>query len=164
VRSPHPTAPPRPAPGQALGGHAYWVGRHRQIDNAEALKMARPSFLVGKSPPLVRGQRPCPTYLARLGQPKALGAFKKAPEFWLRRPPHAGRAAVADGTWCGRCHLVTASRRYGRLKPIRTAGCATNTLRPHVKVSHQEMVELNIKGNAFHPEWNYIISPNQQPP
>ena len=33
-----------------------------------------------------------------------------------------------------------------------------------VKVSDQEMAELNIKGNAFHPEWNYIISPNQQPP
>jgi len=37
-------------------GHAYRVGRHWQIGNAEALKMARPSFLVGKSPPLVRGQ------------------------------------------------------------------------------------------------------------
>jgi hypothetical protein len=33
-----------------------------------------------------------------------------------------------------------------------------------VKVSDQEMAELNLKGNAFHPEWNYIISPNQQPP
>jgi hypothetical protein len=33
-----------------------------------------------------------------------------------------------------------------------------------VKVSDQEMAELNIKGNAFHPEWNYTISPNQQPP
>jgi hypothetical protein len=33
-----------------------------------------------------------------------------------------------------------------------------------VKVSDQEMAELNIKGNAFHPEWNYTISPTQQPP
>jgi hypothetical protein len=33
-----------------------------------------------------------------------------------------------------------------------------------VKVSDQEMAELNIKGNEFHPEWNYTISPNQQPP
>jgi DDE family transposase len=33
-----------------------------------------------------------------------------------------------------------------------------------VKVSDQELAELNIKGNAFHPEWNYTISPNQQPP
>ena len=33
-----------------------------------------------------------------------------------------------------------------------------------VKVSDQEMAELNINGNAFHPEWNYTISPNQQPP
>ena len=32
-----------------------------------------------------------------------------------------------------------------------------------VKVSDQEMVELNIKDNAFHPERNYTISPNQQP-
>jgi len=33
-----------------------------------------------------------------------------------------------------------------------------------VKVSDQEMAELNVKGNEFHPEWNYTISPNQQPP
>lgn len=33
-----------------------------------------------------------------------------------------------------------------------------------VKVSDQEMAELNIKGDEFHPEWNYTISPNQQPP
>jgi len=33
-----------------------------------------------------------------------------------------------------------------------------------VKVSDQEMAQLNIKGNEFHPEWNYTISPNQQPP
>jgi hypothetical protein len=33
-----------------------------------------------------------------------------------------------------------------------------------VKVSDQEMAELNIKDNAFHPERNYTISPNQQPP
>lgn len=33
-----------------------------------------------------------------------------------------------------------------------------------VQVSDQEMAELNIKGDEFHPEWNYTISPNQQPP
>ena len=43
-------------PERPLGGHAYRVGRHWQIGNAEALKVARPSFLVGKSPPLVRRQ------------------------------------------------------------------------------------------------------------
>jgi hypothetical protein len=32
-----------------------------------------------------------------------------------------------------------------------------------VKVSDREMAELNIKGDEFHPEWNYTISPNQQP-
>jgi hypothetical protein len=29
-----------------------------------------------------------------------------------------------------------------------------------IKVSDDEMAELNIKGNAFHPEWNYTISPS----
>jgi hypothetical protein len=30
-----------------------------------------------------------------------------------------------------------------------------------VKVSDDEMASLNIKGDAFHPEWNYAISPRQ---
>jgi Rhodopirellula transposase DDE domain len=33
-----------------------------------------------------------------------------------------------------------------------------------IQVSDQEMAELNIKGDKFHPEWNYTISPKQQPP
>ena len=28
-----------------------------------------------------------------------------------------------------------------------------------IKVSDAEMKTLNIKGDAFHPEWNYSISP-----
>ena len=28
-----------------------------------------------------------------------------------------------------------------------------------IKVSDAEMANLNIKGDAFHPEWNYTISP-----
>jgi hypothetical protein len=28
-----------------------------------------------------------------------------------------------------------------------------------VKVSDEEMASLNITRNAFHPEWNYSISP-----
>ena len=28
-----------------------------------------------------------------------------------------------------------------------------------IKVSDAEMMALNIKGDAFHPEWNYTISP-----
>jgi len=28
-----------------------------------------------------------------------------------------------------------------------------------IKVSDAEMATLNIKGDAFHPEWNYTISP-----
>jgi Rhodopirellula transposase DDE domain len=33
-----------------------------------------------------------------------------------------------------------------------------------IQVSDKEMAELNIKGDQFHPEWNYTISPKQQPP
>jgi hypothetical protein len=33
-----------------------------------------------------------------------------------------------------------------------------------IQVSDKEMAELNIKGDKFHPEWNYTISPKQQPP
>jgi Rhodopirellula transposase DDE domain len=28
-----------------------------------------------------------------------------------------------------------------------------------IKVSHAEMMTLNIEGDTFHPEWNYTISP-----
>ena len=31
------------------------------------------------------------------------------------------------------------------------------------KVTDAEMATLNIKGDAFHPEWNYTISPRQPP-
>jgi len=33
-----------------------------------------------------------------------------------------------------------------------------------IKVSDAEMARLNIRGNKFHPEWNYTIRPRQQPP
>jgi hypothetical protein len=32
-----------------------------------------------------------------------------------------------------------------------------------LKVDDAEMVTLNIKGVAFHPEWNYTIAPRQPP-
>ena len=32
-----------------------------------------------------------------------------------------------------------------------------------IKVSEEEMASLNIKGDAFHPEWNYTISPRVPP-
>jgi transposase len=32
-----------------------------------------------------------------------------------------------------------------------------------IKVSDEEMATLNIKGDAFHPEWNYTISPRVPP-
>jgi len=31
-----------------------------------------------------------------------------------------------------------------------------------IKVSGEEMASLNLKGDDFHPEWNYTISPRQQ--
>jgi len=30
-----------------------------------------------------------------------------------------------------------------------------------IKVANAEMATLNIKGDAFHPEWNYTISPRR---
>jgi hypothetical protein len=33
-----------------------------------------------------------------------------------------------------------------------------------VKVTDQEVQAINIAHEEFHGEWNYIISPNQQPP
>src|SRR5215216_4940710 len=35
----------------------------------------------------------------------------------------------------------------------------TNAYAKGIKVSDAEMATLNIKGDAFHPEWNYTISP-----
>ena len=32
-----------------------------------------------------------------------------------------------------------------------------------IKVSDEDMASLNIKGDAFHPEWNYSISPRAPP-
>jgi hypothetical protein len=31
-----------------------------------------------------------------------------------------------------------------------------------IKVSDEAMATLNIKGDTFHPEWNYTISPRDQ--
>ncbi len=38
----------------------------------------------------------------------------------------------------------------------------TRTYPKGIKVSDAEMSALNIKGDTFHPEWNYTISPNPQ--
>ncbi|MGH6933549.1 MAG: ISAzo13 family transposase [Dongiaceae bacterium] len=40
----------------------------------------------------------------------------------------------------------------------------TNTYAKGIKVSDAEMAALNIKGDAFHPEWNYTISPRSPEP
>jgi Rhodopirellula transposase DDE domain len=39
----------------------------------------------------------------------------------------------------------------------------TRTYPKGIKVSDQEMASLNIKGEAFHPEWNYTIAPRLPP-
>lgn len=28
-----------------------------------------------------------------------------------------------------------------------------------IKVSDEELAKVNLKGNDFHPEWNYVVSP-----
>jgi hypothetical protein len=38
----------------------------------------------------------------------------------------------------------------------------TNTYPKGITVSDQEMATLNLKGDAFHPDWNYTISPREQ--
>ena len=40
----------------------------------------------------------------------------------------------------------------------------TKTYPKGIKVSNAEMATLNIKGDAFHPEWNYTISPRSPKP
>jgi DDE family transposase len=40
----------------------------------------------------------------------------------------------------------------------------TRTYKKGIKVSKAEMAQLNITGDAFHPQWNYTITPRQQPP
>ncbi len=40
----------------------------------------------------------------------------------------------------------------------------TNTYAKGIKVSAAEMAALNIKGDAFHPEWNYTIAPRSPKP
>lgn len=39
----------------------------------------------------------------------------------------------------------------------------TRTYPKGIKVSDEEMAGLNIKGDAFHPEWNYTVSPRVPP-
>jgi transposase len=40
----------------------------------------------------------------------------------------------------------------------------TNLYPKGVKVTDQEMQQISISADEFHGEWNYVISPNQQPP
>ncbi len=40
----------------------------------------------------------------------------------------------------------------------------TRTYQKGIKVSDQEMRDLNIQGDKFHPEWNYTIKPRSTSP
>jgi hypothetical protein len=40
----------------------------------------------------------------------------------------------------------------------------TNTYAKGIKVSDAQMAAHNIKGDAFHPEWNYTITPRSHEP
>jgi hypothetical protein len=39
----------------------------------------------------------------------------------------------------------------------------TRTYQKGIEVTDDEMATLNIKGDSFHPEWNYAISPRIPP-
>ena len=38
----------------------------------------------------------------------------------------------------------------------------TNTYPKGIKVSEEQMAALNFKGDEFHPDWNYSISPRDR--
>ena len=59
--------------------------------------------------------------------------------------------AIASSRW--RC-------RYTNFHQL----CDTTLYPKGIKVSDQEIQGLNITRNQFHGEWNYTISPSQQPP
>lgn len=70
---------------------------------------------------------------------------------WRGRPLISRRAVV---------ELISATTTTTGL----TVACEldTNAYPKGLKVTDAEMANLNIKGNDFHPEWNYTISPRDQ--
>ena len=38
----------------------------------------------------------------------------------------------------------------------------TNTYPKGIKVTDEEMAAINLKGDEFHPDWNYAIAPRVQ--
>jgi len=50
-----------------------------------------------------------------------------------------------------------------RTGPTALCELDTRTYPEGIKVSDEKMVTLNFKGDAFHPEWNYTISPRVPP-
>jgi hypothetical protein len=72
---------------------------------------------------------------------------------WRGRPL-TGRLAVVD--------LIFASTTTPTGLVVRCE-LDTQTYPKGIKVSDEEIASLNIKGDAFHPEWNYTISPRVPP-
>ena len=67
----------------------------------------------------------------------------------MARQPLTSRSAIVE--------LIAATTTKNGL----TVRCEldANSYAKGVKVSDAEMATLNIKGDAFHPEWNYTVSP-----
>jgi len=75
------------------------------------------------------------------------------------------------------CHITQTWRGKpltSRLAVVELIGATTTDLRvrceldtraypKRIKVTDAEMAALNIKGDTFHPEWNYTISPTAPP-
>jgi Rhodopirellula transposase DDE domain len=53
-----------------------------------------------------------------------------------------------------------ASKRSARRCSYRH--CTPVTYPKGIKVSEEQMAALNLKGDEFHPDWNYSISPRGQ--
>ena len=71
---------------------------------------------------------------------------------WRGRPLES-RAAVVE--------LIAATTTKTGLK----VECALDerTYEKGIKVSDQEMAALDIRGDTFHPEWNYTVHPRPRP-
>ena len=84
-------------------------------------------------------------------------------------------SAGAEGFATSRACSINSARRTAMVRnslPATTTETGTFKVRCEldlkayprgIKVSDAEMATLNIKGDAFHPEWNYTISPRPRP-
>jgi hypothetical protein len=131
-----------------------------------------------------------PTYTFKLGPKRilvtsdieiALSALKDRPgrfrrlstiEPVAREMGTNGVFSVEGEAWRPQRDLVM--RALDRLAVVELIGATTtktglkvdcrSTRAPTKRASNAEMKALNITGDRFHPEWNYKITPRQQPP